>query len=305
MVIRNAITQTAHLFCGHSVPVCVLAHGRKRPFARPADNSLWVVDDSASVDVAFTQAERNGGTPNLGIMIGWQKQSAIIGVGLDSYKNKAVMDLGKSLGLSNDIPAWIQRTGRGGWTFFFYYNHKKDLMRLGPASSDANDPAFALDLLTNGYAIVAPSTTSLEGGGPYRWATGHSPADIPVAELGAMPEPLLEYWLNQMNARHVQQGSPSVGPIAGGNGSSTWLQRVLTTPIPDGARDITLTSIMGGLHRKFPPGEALSMLQTINMQCCNPPLSDRDIVRIAESILRRPGNESAPLGGISLKVRRE
>jgi len=63
-------------------------------------------------------------------------------------------------------------------------------------------------------------------------------------------------------------------------------------PIPSGFRDDTLTSIAGGLREKgMIYEEILTVLGRINLERCQPPLSDTDVEKISRSVSRYPQGE--------------
>jgi hypothetical protein len=171
---------------------------------------------------------------------------------------------------------WSQRTGRGGYTIFYYYNGlilKRD--------TDGCDGA--LDLLTSGYCLIPPSDTSLEpeGGGPYTWLPGHSPLDIPLAELDEPPRDLLLLWqsLSAPQLPDARERPPTKGP-------HHWL----TGPIQEGDRNQTLTKRTGYYHRLIPSDDAVqSLIHAANRSDCQPPLPDREVETILNSILKREG----------------
>ena len=57
--------------------------------------------------------------------------------------------------------------------------------------------------------------------------------------------------------------------------------------IPDGGRNISLTSLAGALHNTgYTPMQIYQELQRVNKEVCKPPLPDRELQIIAESISR-------------------
>lgn len=57
--------------------------------------------------------------------------------------------------------------------------------------------------------------------------------------------------------------------------------------IPDGNRNISLTSLAGALHNTgYTPMQIYQELQRVNDEVCKPPLPDRELQIIAESISR-------------------
>jgi hypothetical protein len=201
----------------NTVPVLILKPGLKRPLAKPGTDRWWVLDDPDNVEAAF-QSLGNHVVPNIGMLVGWQKQSPVIGVGADLYKDKKAGDKLKELGVSSNAAVWIQRTGRGGLTLI-YYSPDVELKR------DIEPEGEAIDLLLNGYTVISPSNTSNEpgGGGPYTWVKGHSPYDIPLAELDTPPKDLLLWW-QSLSAKPLPQ-------VQAGNGNAH--DGLITGPVCD------------------------------------------------------------------------
>ena len=195
---------------------------------------------------------------------------------MDTYKDASIIDFAKGLGITTKSKVWAQRTGRGGFTVVYHAPHV-DLKR------DTRQKGSAIDLLVNGYTLVAPSNTCNEpdGGGPYCWLPGHSPLDISVSELDYPPKDLLVWWQSL--------SAPKLADVREQSGQRTtpdWL----TGPIPDGHRNETLTKRAGYYHRMIPNDEAVrSLIHAANRADCLPPLPDRDVDAILTSILKREG----------------
>jgi hypothetical protein len=138
-----------------TVPVLRCHPGLKRPYANSA--GTWdTCDDPDEAPVWLKPGD------NLAMLLGWGKQSPVIAVGLDTYKDASIVDVAQGMGVHiKGASVWAQRTGRGGWAVFYYYNGpelKRDTLQNGSS----------IDLLVNGYTLIAPSDTSKEaqGGGP-------------------------------------------------------------------------------------------------------------------------------------------
>jgi hypothetical protein len=72
-------------------------------------------------------------------------------------------------------------------------------------------------------------------------------------------------------------------------GPATPLAPALEQRIPRGMRDRTLASLAGTLRRRgLEAEEILPTLAAVNARRCDPPLPQRDLVRIARSIARKP-----------------
>ena len=254
-----------------TVPVLRCHPGLKRPWAN-GEGSWDVCDDPDELEGWLKSGD------NLAILLGAGKSSPILGVGLDCYKNQAVMDRARELGISFKGATWSQRTGRGGYTLFYQLPDIGLDLKRDTAGCDG-----ALDLLVSGYSLIAPSDTSKEpqGGGPYRWLTGHSPLDITLTELDAPPKDLLVWWQG-LSAPELPRPMDS--------GKSAKLPDYLTGPIPEGQRDTTLTQVAGYWHRKLSDDAVVRhLIHQANSAQCQSPLERQEVDRIINSILRREG----------------
>jgi hypothetical protein len=252
-----------------TVPIVRCLDGRKPPHANR--NGTWDTCDDPDMVQGWLQPG-----DNLAVLLGEAKGSPIIGVGLDYYKTPAVMDRARELGITFKGNSWSQKTGRGGYTLFYVYD--------GPAlKRDTSGCDGTLDLLVSGYSIVAPSNTAKEpqGGGPYKWLPRHSPFDIPIAQLDTPPKALLDWWQSLSTPKQPEtRKTPGEG----------YPPNCLTGPIPEGQRNEVLTKRAGYYHRMIPNDEVVrDLVHTANRAECLPPLPDREVDTILNSILKREG----------------
>lgn len=151
---------------------------------------------------------------------------------------------------------WTVVTGSGG--AHLYFQHPPQSVRcsagmLGPG----------LDVRAAGGYVVAPPSMH-KSGSPYRWEATAHPKRCPM-------QPLPPWLLERMT------GSRDVSREA----------LVVLGPIPDGQRDVTLTSFAGSMRRRGMSHDAiLAALQVENRTRCQPPLPHKDVQRIAWSISR-------------------
>jgi len=108
---------------------------------------------------------------------------AVLGVAQVDADSPEAIARAAQLGVSSDARCWIIRTRRG-WRAIYRPPGRELTNQVKAGDVD-------LDLLVNSPALVPPSIHP--SGTPYRWAPGHSPADIPFADL-EIPPPLLEDW---------------------------------------------------------------------------------------------------------------
>ena len=109
---------------------------------------------------------------------------AILGVAQVDADSPEAIARAAQLGVSSDARCWIIRTRRG-WRAIYRPPGRELTNRVKAGDVD-------LDLLVNSPAIVPPSIHP--SGAPYRWAPGHSPAEIPFADLEEPPVLLVEWW---------------------------------------------------------------------------------------------------------------
>ncbi len=122
-----------------------------------------------------------------------------------------------------------------------------------------------IDIKAEGGYVVAPG--SVIDGKKYEWL---EPETSPIS----FPECLLEITSKPASEPKLEEG----------------------VIIPEGERNAKLTSIAGSLRRRgIERDEILAVLKIINQSRCRPPLSDRELEKIASSISRyQPDNEPLP-----------
>lgn len=278
IIADHNIVDTAQELTAQTIPVIVLQAGRKAPKVEPGSvprpdgtHPQWIITDPDDAERAFKEPA------NIGILLGSDKDSPVISVGLDLYKDRTVADKVKALGVSSTASVWIEQSGRRGINII-YADPGVTLKR------DTTQAGAALDLMTRGYVLVPPSNTGSEpdGGGPYTWAKGHSPWDIPLGELDPPPPDLLTWW-QELHQTTLPRPSNAPGP-------APELPSYHQGPIPEGQRNVELTSRAGYLHRLL-PNDALvrDLIHGINQRDCNPPLSNGEVEAILRSILVRDG----------------
>lgn len=177
----------------------------------------------------------------------------------------------------------VALTPRGGRHYLFRRpagrNWKCSTSRLAPGVDVRTD---------GGYIVAAPSEIEE---GPYRWGDGLD-LDDPLDQL---PEP--PAWLTAAldalaspeaaNAPRARQSNDVAqsSPIAASAGQDA-------NPIPSGQRNATLARLAGTMRRVgMGLPEIAAALHQTNRVRCRPPLADREVDRIAESIARYPPDE--------------
>jgi hypothetical protein len=135
--------------------------------------------------------------------------------------------------------------------------------------------ALGVDVRTDGgYIVAAPSETE---DGAYTWAPG--------LELDGPPERLPEppSWLASLLDALAQE-TPTLAHVAVGEANM----------IPEGQRNDTLARLAGAMRRVgMTQAEIAAALLQTNKDRCAPPLSPREVERIAASIARYAPNQVA------------
>ena len=284
------VVHAAEELTANFVPVSPLISGRKNPVPRPKDNEddigMYIVEEPDEVEPVFRGLAGEYGDLNLGMIVGRQKGSLILSVGLDIYKSNGsqAIDWAREVGVSSRDLVWIVRTGRGGQAIIYRHNPNLELKRT------VEPDGIPIDLLVNGIQVAPPSNTFREprGGGLYTWYEGHSPSDIPVTELMEPPDALIEFW-----QAHNQAGNNAVGGRPAG-----WVSDLLSRPITEGHRDETLAKIAGHLSHYHDIDIVESLLHCVNDARCAPALPESQVRKIALSIGGRERRKNGHFKGV-------
>lgn len=204
-----------------------------------------------------------------------------VGIGIATGKASNLVVLDIDTGSEKDGRVWLDGPGQalpltacsntpsGGKHFYFSYPSGCDVR------NSASVIAPGVDIRAEGGYVVAPPSRNTRG--KYEWVV----SPINGCDLLA-PFP---GWLSAKLAKRTLNYS------ARGYTFRPWerMQRQLMAPISEGARNATLTSRCGTLCRAH--GATFDWvartLHQINLQCCQPPLSPREVDGIARSIFRK------------------
>jgi hypothetical protein len=173
------------------------------------------------------------------------------------------------------------KTGGGGRHYFFERPDIPVKSKVGIASG--------LDIRSDGGYVVAPPSRHASGH-RYRWVQGARPEDIKL--------PKLPKWVLALVTEPVTEP-----------------RKTTSEQIPEGKRNASLTSLAGAMRRHGATEDAiLAALQEHNEERCDPPLSEKEVKRIASSVSKYPPSKSddkhkssratkfvASLGGEDLK----
>lgn len=151
---------------------------------------------------------------------------------------------------------WCVLTGGGG--YHFYYRMPSLDIR-----NSAGSIGPGIDVRGNGGYVVAPPSVHISGT-PYKWSPLLHPKSIDLADVSG--------WLRE---RMVPRFSGS---------SET---KVMPKKIKEGERNNWMASIAGTMRRKGFCADAIYAAIAIeNRRRCEPPMDDREVRRIANSIER-------------------
>lgn len=179
--------------------------------------------------------------------------------------------LEQNLGSLPDTVTWI--SGGGGEHRLFRVpldaripsnaNIGRDILGVPPQG------VTGVDVRSQGGFAVAPPSRHANGN-LYRFGNLH-PDAIEVADLPSR-------WLEFLNRPRAEPAATAV--------------RVDGSPIPDGARNETMTRIAGHLRRGgLSEFEMLPALEAINGLRCQPPMDTAEVARIAHSVGRYPPDQ--------------
>jgi putative DNA primase/helicase len=191
---------------------------------------------------------------NIGLVTGAVSGFIVVDVDPEKRGDASLADLQARHG---PLPETIESlTGGGG--LHKLYGHPGV-----PVANSVAKIAPGIDIRgDNGY-VIAPPSLHLSGR-PYAWDVTRHPDDTPLAPCPA--------WLLRL-----MQTSTPVPSVAGEDGA----------PITEGRRNDTLFRLGSGMRARSVSAPAiLAALKAINAEQCTPPLSDKDVERIAVSCAR-------------------
>jgi hypothetical protein len=216
------------------------------------------------------------GMANVALATGWVNQIVVIDIdpdkgGIQTW-NKLASDIWDYEAVETysrkgfDIffpPTVVARTGRNGLHLFF--SHPGEKIRVKNVADPFKDTyGKGVDIRADGgYVVMAPSKTQ----GEYQWDPAWGIGNIPMAEI---PEKLLKLIQENRNP----PGERTDTPVGGG-------------AIPNGERNVALARMAGAVRRQgADKPEIMAYLRATNQEKCRPPLPERDLERIANSIMK-------------------
>jgi hypothetical protein len=203
--------------------------------------------------------------PNYNIAIATGTISGIFVGDVDGVDAEA--ELRKLEAAHGVLPSTVEAITARGRHVYFRMPPKIDIR------NSASKVAPGIDIRGNGGYVLAPPSVH-PSGRRYCWSvdTADTLADAP------------DWLLAKIAASHSNGAAPA----------AEW--RELIKGVGEGARDCSVARIAGYLLRlQVDPLVTLQLLQSWNATCCAPPLPEKDIARIVNSIagkeLRRRGRE--------------
>ncbi|GIW55536.1 MAG: hypothetical protein KatS3mg082_1940 [Nitrospiraceae bacterium] len=250
MVTPNGLLTAALRYAELGYPVFPCVPGSKAPLT---EHGFYdATTDSALIERWWSQhPNANIGIPTAGLVV----------IDIDGQANAWPEDPERGADLANT--GAIALTPRGGRHAVF----RRPPGKVWKCSTGKLAPG--VDVRTDGgYIVVPPSRTAQ---GEYRWVEDLE-LDRPAERL---PEP--PAWLVEELDRLSASPEPSRNGTLPSDGN----------PIPQGQRNATLARLAGTMRRVgMSQSEIATALSRVNQDRCVPPLSSREVERIAASIAR-------------------
>jgi len=159
----------------------------------------------------------------------------------------------------------ISRTPTGGAHFYHFSglrNFKSTAGKIGPG----------IDVRCKGGYVIAPG--SIGDAGEYQWLDNVEPTPNQIGPLSPALFDLLEK-TDKAKGRGTRKNSTSSSVL---------------DPVSEGSRNETMASRCGYLFSKgYKPDDVLVMMERINRDCFHPPIDERELLGIYNSIRKREG----------------
>jgi putative DNA primase/helicase len=228
----------------------------------------WSATTKEDVINWFRSANQSHANINIGMPLG--NPSGMIGLDVDGQEGEVIL-----LAISNgDIPPTLEFSTGNGRRLLYKLPNNMTTKKFKFAGRNGTHTGF--EILTTGQQSVIPPSVHANGT-VYRWKAGHSPRDIPLAEC---PQWVLE----KIDASNTEIPITSA-PVT----EDDW-HRVLK----EGERNDGITRRVGSeIAKNRTKEQVLTAALAYNRNYCEPPLEEREVVTIVESIfLREEMNKS-------------
>lgn len=209
---------------------------------------------------------------NIGIATGEINGLLVIDVDIKHDQGKfgddSLKDLETELG---ELPeTWVAITGTGGLHYYFRYPEGHDIR------NSASQLAQDIDIRAQGGYVVAPPSIHPDTGHEYMWECGSDPDEIPLAELP-------EKWLERLEKRIT-------GETLGDSQKKLF---DIPESVSVGARNDTVFRYGASLRAKAVPAiETYKLMSQFNMEKCSPPISDGELQKIYDSVMKYQAGSS-------------
>jgi hypothetical protein len=228
-----------------------LQYGGKVPF----EGTRGFLDASMSIPVIEQDFSRYGGKANIGIATG-QSQLVVIDVDPRHGGEDSWAELSRNFSRFDTLE---QQTGGGGRQLFFRSDPAYTLTSTAKSFGNEFD---GVDLRAQGGYVVAPPSLH-PSGARYLWDAGAS-------DIVPIPHDIAEFLFEKQSALREMP------------------KQALAGKVKAGCRNTELTRVAGLLRRHGLSAEQMfPSLNLINKQACVPPLSEREVWLICNSIGRK------------------
>jgi hypothetical protein len=197
---------------------------------------------------------------NVGIVTGHLSGLVVVDVDAEHRGTASLAAIERERG---PLPRTVESaTGGGGRHLYFAYPGGTVPNRVGILPG--------IDVRGDGGCVVAPPSVH-PSGRLYRWVPGHDPDETPLAPL---PD-----WVSGREERRSH--------------SLQHWRRLVRAGVVEGERNSTIASLAGHLLWRGVDAEVtLELLLAWNRARCTPPLSDEEVARVVQSILRAHRREA-------------
>jgi putative DNA primase/helicase len=274
----NTMLTVALEYAELGLAVFPLNPGDKTPHGLLAPNGFKDATTDPKRIGEFWQAEPNA---NIGIACGAQSGGLWV-LDIDTHKADGKETIRVWLEESGvNLPKTVTAITGGNGVHCYFKSNEVIGTRTGIMPG--------IDIKGKGGYIVAPPSLH-PSGDSYRWGTGCSLAEVPIAEADDVIHSILEYSAARGKEQRPKKNKKNRGKI------------------PEGDRNDTLTSHLGGLRYKgWSLGDLEAEAIRFNRERLSPPLDETEALSVAQSVSKYPvgyeafGATGSPVDGVLLE----